>query len=189
MGIEMEDQSMESCAQCGASGTALKKTRVSSHDDIVLANKVVLLNAVERVQCGECDHSVDVVPNQESLVAAVALLRVHLPHKLSGKEIRLLRLAMKVKAIDLAKKLGVTAEALSRWENGDAIGNAAEKCLRLTVALDMEAKAPAIDIDLAAIMSMEISPVWPTEAPPVFCLETVLVKHENQKNRSWDAAA
>jgi len=177
---------MKSCAKCGASGTALTLERVAMHEDIVLGSKVRLVNAVDRITCS-CEHSVVLVPNQEGLIAAVALCRVQEHYKLSSTEIRLLRLAMQLKAVDLAKELDVTPETLSRWENGDTIGNTAEKCLRMTVALALMPKAIAIDVDLRALMSMEITPVRPNPAPILY-LERVLVKVDHRKDRSWDTS-
>lgn len=176
---------MNMCAKCGASGTALTRTRMATYDETILGNPVSLENGVDQFVCSKCGHTVVAVANQEGLIAAVALCRILLPYKLNGQEIRLLRMALGLKGIELAKKLDVTPEAVSRWENGEVIGNPKEKTLRLVIALAVMPKAPAIDVDLQELMSMEITPVRPTEWP-VINLEMVRWKRDNHKDTQWD---
>ncbi len=156
---------MDTCAKCGALATALRKEKLPTHGETVLDLPVILLNAVERVSC-ECGHYTDTIPNNEGMIAAVALCRVMMPYKLNGLEIRLLRQTLGLKGVEFAKKLSVSAEAVSRWENGEAIGNAAEKLLRVTAALVLMEKAPAIDVDLQKLTTMEISPIRPANWSP-----------------------
>ncbi len=174
---------MEKCAQCGAPATALKKTKLPTHEEIVLDLPVILLNAVERVSY-DCGHYHDTIPNYEGMIAAVALCRVLMHYKLNGREIRLLRNTMGLKGIEFAKKLSVSAEAVSRWENGEPIGNAAEKLLRVTAALALMEKAPAIDVDLQQLTTMEISPIRPSNWSPLY-LEQIRMKAVSGK--FWDA--
>ncbi len=179
---------MNVCAKCGASGTALTRTRLATHDYPVLDMPVVLVNAVDRFTC-TCGHSLDVIANHEGLIAAVALCRVLMRIKLNGKEIRLLRKTLDLKAIELAGRLEVSPETLSRWENAaEVISNAKEKNLRLRVALALATKAPAIEVNLEALMAMEITPVRPANWP-VLCLEAVRVKGDLKKETQYDKAA
>jgi DNA-binding transcriptional regulator YiaG len=176
---------MEVCAKCGASGTALKRARLESYEDSVLGNPVTLVNAVERVTC-VCGHSVDIIPNQEGLIAAVALCRLMLPYKLNGREIRLLRNALSMKGTEFAKKFSVSPETLSRWETGaEVIGNNAEKYLRLSAAVSLMPLAPAIDVELEQLQAMELSPLRPSEWPSLR-LERVRLKHDKKKDTLWD---
>jgi len=179
---------MNICAKCGASGkTALTRTRLAAYETTVLGMPVVLVNAVDQYTCKTCGHAVEVVANNEGLVAAVALCRTEMTHKLNGEEIRLLRLAMGLKGNELAKKLDVDPATISRWENGEIIGNVAEKRLRLAVALALRPKAPAVDVDLEELMAMEITPIRPTTREPLE-LEVVRMKADHHKSIQWDMA-
>ena len=53
----------------------------------------------------------------EGLRAAMAVTRVNDPLKLNGREIRFLRKALGYTGKELAEKMQVTAESVSRWEN------------------------------------------------------------------------
>lgn len=179
---------MHHCAKCGASGTSMTSARLPTFDDVVLENPVTLVNVVDRITCKECNHFLDLVPDQEGLIAAVALCRVQQPYKLNGREIRLLRIALGLKGTEFAKKLSVTPEAVSRWENSnEIIGNQTEKYLRLTVALGLKPKASAIDIALEDLMAMDIVPMRPTDLPTIF-LEQVKLKEGRRKHKQWDKA-
>ncbi|MRI57715.1 hypothetical protein D8770_28020 [Methylobacterium sp. DB1607] len=68
----------------------------------------------------------------DGLLRAVVLQRVLHERKLSGPDIRFLRKCLGIKAKDLAQKIAVTAEHLSRCENKAVpISPASEKLLRL----------------------------------------------------------
>ncbi|HVZ27738.1 MAG TPA: hypothetical protein VG798_03700 [Rhizomicrobium sp.] len=179
---------MKTCAKCGATGTALQRNRLATYEDTVLDMPVTLVNAVDKFVCTNCQHSLDVVPNEKGLIAAVALCRVLMPRKLHGKEIRLLRKTMGLKSLDLAKQLAVAPETMSRWENGaEVIGSQAERQLRLLVAVKLQSDAPAIDHDLSDILTMEINPLIPANTESLL-LEAVRMKEKAKKETQYDKA-
>ena len=179
---------MKSCARCGATGTALLRQRRAEYEDVVLDMPVMLVNAVDIFTCSSCGHEIPVTQNQEGLIAAVALCRILMPRKVRGREIRLLRKAMGLKGVELAKKLAIKPETLSRWETGaEVIGAQAERNLRLLVAVMLQPKAPAIDINLQDIMNMEVNALMPANSEHLW-LEAVRVKSDSKKETQYDKA-
>jgi len=179
---------MNVCAKCGASATALTRTRLATYNHTVLDMPVVLMNVVDRFSC-KCGHAVEVIPNHEGLIAAVALCRIMQPVKLNGNEIRLLRKTLGLKAIELAKRLDVSPETLSRWENdAEVIGNSSERSFRIRIAISLTPKAPAISLDMESLMTMEIMPIRPVNWSPLW-LEGVRVKDDEKKETQYDKAA
>src|SRR5437868_3081974 len=106
------------CRLCGAE--ALVKCVVLPEyvaDAFLGVPGVVLFNAVEQRTCQTCRHETFTVPNDEGLVATVALLRCRDSASLTPKEFRWLRKVLGRTARDFAKATGVNAETVSRWEN------------------------------------------------------------------------
>ncbi len=176
---------MKVCAQCGASGTALTRTRLATYEDTVLGYAVILVNAVDRFRCSDCGHEISVVTNHEGLIAAVAIKRIQMPYKLYPAEIRHLRMAMGMKGVQFAKHVGATAESVSRWENGETIGTDKERAIRLVAASTLKSRAPLMEIDYSVIVSMKFLPMRPVNLAPLW-FEMVRIKHDKQKDDQWD---
>lgn len=130
------------------------------HDDL-MGIPLILVDSIYQTVCEECGVILSTtIPNQEELIAAVAVLRINDPLKLNGAEIKFLRKALGKTAKELADALEVTSTTVSRWENGkDPIGPTSEKLLRLIVGDELCESAPAIDFDPAEIVHMRIQPV------------------------------
>lgn len=97
--------------------------------------KVVLINSAEQHQ-GEKGPEV-YIPDYQGLIKKVAVTRAAHPVKLQGGDIRFLRKTLGLKAKDLAEKLDVSPEHLSRCEAGDKILSPnSEKVLRSLVLLE-----------------------------------------------------
>jgi hypothetical protein len=97
-----------------------------------------------------------IIPDLPGLEAAMAVARISDELKLGGRDIRFLRRAIAVKAVDLARFLDVTAETMSRWENGrEPISTNAERVLRMRVYNTLKGKAPGVKCDLNAIIEMK----------------------------------
>lgn len=74
------------------------------------------------------------IPSLGDLRKEIALARCLHPRKLAADELKFVRKAIGLKAIDQAALLGISAEHLSRCESGDRIlSPAAEKLLRVIV--------------------------------------------------------
>ena len=97
--------------------------------------EVVLRKAVEQTVCANSGEIVRTrIPNMSGLLKEVAVARAIYPRKLSADEIKFLRKAVNLKATELAKLLGISAEHLSRCENRDRVlSPAAEKLFRVIV--------------------------------------------------------
>lgn len=96
---------------------------------------IVLCNAVKQEVCPLTNQVTStIIPNQTDLLKEAALARALCDRKFSSAELKFLRKAINLKAIELADLLGISAEHLSRCENGDRVlSNAAEKLFRVII--------------------------------------------------------
>ena len=129
--------------------------------------EVVLSKCVEELKClTHPEVSFVSIPDLPGLVSAAAITRCMHARKLSGRDIRFLRKATKTSSKELAERLQVTPEAVSRWEHGkSAIEPASEKLLRLFVGFLLTEQAPGVDFDPQFIASMRIEPVHDPKKP------------------------
>lgn len=99
--------------------------------------EVLLFDSVQQVLDGQGNVIETIIPDPDGLVRAVAFLRVLHPQKLDGDDLKFLRSSLGLKGVDLAKKIGVSSEHLSRLESGvKTLQPQSEHLVRtLTVAL------------------------------------------------------
>src|SRR5665213_1395974 len=172
---------MRACGRCG--GVATKPSRLDEYRYELMGIPVILVNAAWQFVCDDCAHEVTLIPDQEGLTAAVAVARVHVPIKLNGKEIRFLRKALGFTAATLGDGIGTSAETISRWVRDHApISPKSEIILRVLVAASLSDNAPAIDVNLPAIISMTIKPIRNGFDSAPMRFERVKLK-ENRKKR------
>jgi DNA-binding transcriptional regulator YiaG len=96
--------------------------------------KVVLIEAVKQRVDDDGEVLETCIPNLNGLLKEIALARALCVRKFSAPDITFVRKAIGLKANELARLLGVSAEHLSRCEHGDrALSIAAEKLLRVIV--------------------------------------------------------
>jgi len=174
------------CEKCG--GALVTRTLPEYRNDVLMGLPgVVILNAVEEVRCQKCGHvAATGFSNLEGLLAAVAVARVTAPQKLSGRDVRFLRKALGWLSRELASKLEVRDETVSRWENGkEPVGPTSEKLLRLIVAQFLGEKAPAMEIDEKHIVSMRIRTVRPVARPVEMRFRAVDMKVARRRERVW----
>jgi DNA-binding transcriptional regulator YiaG len=114
---------------------AVWKTLEQYQPNIGAPFEVILCNAVRQkidVATGEVLETE--IPNMGGLLKEVAVARALYPRKFSPADIKFVRKAVNLKAIELANLLGITPEHVSRCENdGRALSPAAEKLLRVIV--------------------------------------------------------
>lgn len=104
-------------------------------DNLGISFQVILVDSAQRIQ-GEMG-SETYIPDYQGLIKQIALTRAAHPLKLKGGDIRFLRKTLGLKAKDLAEKLDLTPEHLSRCESGDKILSPnSEKVLRSLVILE-----------------------------------------------------
>lgn len=115
------------CIECNKKMTS--KREVYRYTESGLDN-VYLETDVHR--CAKCKESVVDIPNIYGLHEIVAEGLVKKPYLLKGKEIRFIRKFLHLKAVELAKILGVDKVTVSRWENdAKQISVANDKLIRL----------------------------------------------------------
>lgn len=129
------------CAQCGKQMRAARENYL--YRECGLTN--VTLVGVEVSRCPSCGEHEAVIPKIEQLHRVIAAMIARKIPRLGPAEIRFLRKYLSWSGGDFAEHIGVSAETVSRWENGSAaMGPAAERLLRLS-ALTRE---PAGDYSL-----------------------------------------
>lgn len=118
------------CTACGAKMTA---RRENFKYDACGLSRVTLMD-VEVRRCRSCGEHEVVIPRIEELHRVIALALIGKASKLVPDEIRFLRKHLGWSGADFAAHFGVTAETVSRWEQGKApMGAVADRLLRLAV--------------------------------------------------------
>jgi putative zinc finger/helix-turn-helix YgiT family protein len=119
--------SSQKCLECG---TLMKTTRENYKYDASGLPGIVLLD-VETTKCPECGEREVHIPNIEGLHRALALTIVRKKERLTPDEIRFLRKYLGLSSVDFAEHIGVSAETVSRWEQGrTTMGQTADRFLR-----------------------------------------------------------
>jgi transcriptional regulator with XRE-family HTH domain len=176
---------MTKCKICGSSKVETRVVPKFSISELVGAPfPVVLENAVKEKVCVSCGNVVShVIPEPDQLAAIVAVLRVCDPMKLNGDEIRFLRKSMGWKAKDLAERLAISVEHMSRFETGSiVITEVYERLLRALVCLGHHEATPHIDVDPSDIANMKITPACDVSRKPGLSLMMEKVPREMLQN-------
>lgn len=172
------------CANCGAKN--VERVILEAYNYNGLGLPIVVSRSVIRTSCATCEQQSHTIPDLGGLKAAVAVSIVADPSKLSGQQIKFLRKAMGLKAIEFAKRIDLAAETISRLENDKIdLSGPLELKLRMIVIDALHAKAPGIDIDISAfakIASGARSPKPHTDTPVWF----EQVKCKEYEHRVWD---
>jgi putative zinc finger/helix-turn-helix YgiT family protein len=137
----MEDETMTKAVKCTECGEIMVSTRENRPYSKLPG---VLLLGVEVLRCPKCGESEVVIPKPNQLGDLLASHLIEKQYRLVGPEIRFLRAHLGLTGAELARRMGVSPETVSRWENGkDAMGPVADRLLRLLVAGDMPREALA----------------------------------------------
>jgi transcriptional regulator with XRE-family HTH domain/DNA-directed RNA polymerase subunit RPC12/RpoP len=141
------------CSKCGQE--IEKWTPVPRYEYSRLGVPVTLLNAVSEARCPNCETvESTLIPNLNGLIASAAAERVGIPIRLSGQEIRFLRKALNYSGMELAEKLGVRNEAISRYENdAEPMGEHLERLFRTFVYLRLR-RYTRIKVKLEHLLTM-----------------------------------
>jgi transcriptional regulator with XRE-family HTH domain len=109
------------------------------------------------------------------VIAAAAIARATHPQKLSGREIRFLRKALKWSAKKLGEVLDSKPETVSRWEHDRLpMSSNSEKLLRLLTCTTLSPQAPAIAHATDEILQMRIPAVHELKESVQLRLQRVL---------------
>jgi putative zinc finger/helix-turn-helix YgiT family protein len=126
------------CTECG------EKMGSTREDRPYAKLPGVLLRGVEVLRCPKCGESEVVIPKPNQLGDLLSKHLIEKRDRLVGPEIRFLRAHLGLTASELARRMGVSPETVSRWENDkDTMGPVADRLLRLMVAGDLPREALA----------------------------------------------
>lgn len=115
------------CLRC--EGLKAKTTRENAPFSDILPG-VVLLN-VEVTRCEDCGNREVDVPHMDNLMKAIARAVVATSGRLTGDEVRFLRMFLELSGVELAKLMDSTPSTVSRWENNRTpVGRTADLLLR-----------------------------------------------------------
>jgi len=178
---------MGNCKQCGGSTRRLLMDQFPTDR---MGIPLVLVESAHEEICESCGARANIIiPDLAGLVAAVAMSLILAPYKLNGREIRFLRKAAGWSSKELAEKLGVAAESVTRWEKGQAVGDSMERVLRMKFGSELHPRAQAIDYDSNEVLDMKIQPMRPANLEPR-SFRRVLVKIPKQPMEPlWTAPA
>ncbi len=119
------------CVECGTSMVAGKENYRYRESGL----PYVTLKGVVVSRCLACGNFEISIPRLEELHRLIAKSLIEKMTRFTGAEIRFLRKSLGLSAADFARRMGVTVETVSRWENNAAaIGPQADRLLRLLVA-------------------------------------------------------
>jgi DNA-binding transcriptional regulator YiaG len=126
---------LHTCLECG---TVMKATR-EPHRYTITPKWSVTIEDAEILRCPKCGHWEVVIPKPNALQRTIAAEVIHKPERLSGPELAFLRRCLGLTGRAMAAAVGVTHEALSRWENeikGARVPPPVERLVRTMVALE-----------------------------------------------------
>ena len=131
------------CLSCGEP----LETRRENYHYTASGLRHVTLRHVEVSRCPHCGETEVAIPYIEALHRVIAATLVRKPARLAPEEIRYLRKYLGWSGVDFAARIGVTPEAVSRWENGkDPMGKVADRLLRILVVVEAPVQAYSTDL-------------------------------------------
>jgi len=118
----------------------------------------------------------------------MGVARIMDPVRLSPSDIRFLRKVAQWRAVDLAERVGVRPETISRWESGaEPLSRQSEMYIRLRAAAVLVVQAPFFKDEITKIFDMKLEPVR-REPAQAMCFELIRVREDNRKKDVWDSA-
>ncbi len=118
------------CVECGA---AMKRGR-ENYRYSECGLRYVTLMGVEVSRCPKCGNYEVAIPRIEELHRLISRILIDKMTRFTGSEVRFLRKSLGLSGAAFARRMGVTAETVSRWEQSVVpIGTQADRLLRLLV--------------------------------------------------------
>ncbi len=131
------------CRQCGAK---MQSRRENRKYDCGLDN--VTLVGVRVYHCAHCGEEEIEIPAVLDLHRVMAFMIAEKSVKLTPKEIRYLRTYLGLSGAEFARRMGVSSEAVSKWERVDkplGMKTATERLLRLMVLHERSTDTYSLD--------------------------------------------
>ncbi len=159
--------------KCPACGRRMRRTIRDHYPYVESGLTNVRLNGVPVYGC-PCGEELVELPRVHTLHTVIAQKLVTKPAPLSGPELRFVRKFVGLKAVDLAKDLGVSPVTVSRWENEEeSIGKTNDQLFRFRMVLkvveEQRAQAEAAYQTIAnAFLDLlgQIASLKPVESSP-----------------------
>ena len=130
------------CRSCG--GMTQERLATRPYDESGLRG--VILVGIPVRKCSQCGEETVGIPRISELHRLIALTLVRKASGLTGTELRFLRKHLGYSGADLAQRLDVTPEHLSRWENNAApLSAMAERLIRLMIVHNDRAADYSLD--------------------------------------------
>lgn len=154
--------------KCNHCQTAELISSPINESDLEFLGIPVLVHGAKKYHCPECSKTEFYIPDMAGLVASAAISLVLSSSKLNSAEIKFLRKSLEINAKDLAEKLGVAPETISRWENNkQAISESQDRLLRLQVVSKLGSKSRGVTACWEDILALKISPIRNEEGTAV----------------------
>jgi putative zinc finger/helix-turn-helix YgiT family protein len=121
---------------CLICGSKLKKVKNNLYHYTESGLSRIYLKGIDALECtnSECGDEEITIPNIEKLHEVIAMTIASQKNKLLPEEIKYLRTYLGFSGADFAKKIGVSAETISRWEKGSVnMKESVERFLRVLV--------------------------------------------------------
>lgn len=158
--------------------------KIERYADESMGLPVVLIDSA--IASSLDDEEGVIIPDIKGLEAAIAVARVTIPDKLRGEEIRFMRKAIGLKAVELASFLDVVPETLSRWENGREVITAnPERIFRLRVLRALKDKARGVPAKVDDILDMEFVAVRASPQPITLVFERMVTFVDDLRQWVW----
>ncbi len=140
----MIKNNVHECAVCGAQ-IELER-RNYRYRESGISN--IVLQGIEVAECSKCGNSDAIIPRVERVHLAIAKALADSPARLTGEQLRYLRMHLGLTGADLARYLHTDKTKVSKWERGeDRIGPATDRLMRLlTAALDKAMRSSVTSI-------------------------------------------
>lgn len=128
---------MNECDRCGGE----MRAECGDYHDPDLPGLVLV--GLEQPMCTQCDARGVEIPHLDGLHRLLTERIVVKRGRLASSEIRFLRSSMGWTGVEMARHLGVSPEAVSRWENAkDTIGAITDRLVRMVAADRLDVPAP-----------------------------------------------
>lgn len=135
---------MAKCTECGSTMTKTTGDHVyreSGLDNVILRN-------IAKLECPKCGAKSVEIPQMAKLHNAIAAALAEKPARLEPPEVRFLRDHLELSNVQFADLMGVSPAQSSRWTTTDAIGQQAERLLRMLAVLGPDRVKPTGDLTI-----------------------------------------
>lgn len=147
----MDSENENKCVMCAAQLTPHRENYP------LKALPGTVLRDITVWRCGECGEYEVEIPRLEALLRTVAGMVIERASRLTADEVVFLRSFLGLTQADLAARLGIAPETLSRYEHGELMGRQTDRLLRMIVAHEIRADRL---VDMLADIANDAPQTW-----------------------------